>query len=874
MLPIVKHLKLYIFFIAVVSIASVCFANELDITDESLLHAQNSWKTSHNIEDYRKLFLAINLPSELTNKLLASAKLLADEENKNSVIDNTKPLSDPNNIYDLARLNELLESMDLSYELKSEIIRKALLVRKQLNIRIQTKEKILQAEQTIKENEELIQANTKQGRAQASYHERIILVSALVTAGAAVYIAPSLTGANATWLMNTIMAQINAKLPQLASALGAVAIPAAGAATAGIAVELTEDEILAVIAQRKGFTAASLSQILGAADKAQLIGKDKTANLIIDYSIDTSKTKAALMRIQNGIILNDAEIKEKADSLYDQLQEQKTKSLQKQPAQSSAAPSLVLRNHPALAQVHFPRILEPQMWNQEQHQKKSPIVIEIPIHTDREWKVLVAKNLIEKAKFKTPFLSTNPFESGDIANAFTAVTTTAKETIAATASAAHTSVVNRVSQASSTAVRTVWNKFMQAAEAVDPNAKAFIYLGTASLAISQFKSTFDLVVAVSSSIWTATSFIVSQPAKRSQVLAEVREKNRPLEAANKDLAKIIADNEKILANFQPTNQLEAFAVAFLRKKYEMAPSIASLIEHHLETCELDPQHFPRTKWLLELALNLPILATKELSIDLLEFKHLFRNYDVKIRHQLDGIAHHQVIESKHLAKKATKLIRSKRYYFEGAAGVGKTEAVKRLGKVLNLPIAHVNFHGATVETLIGSSINGGNPNPGRIIEAFLASNQGRSTSYSNMILVIDKADTLSPEIESFIATLLDPSTQSFFSPFFGTNIPLPSTIVLVGQKPIAETSFASSVTRVHFNGYNLQQKSDIVFKEILPQFAADTNIKEFQAQQTLPQEIVNEITEEISFSSNQSGIWDLEKKVTQILLSNLHSDEE
>ncbi len=858
---------------AITPLTGISLDNGPNVTDSHLLNYSSS--KGFNLSKVNDLISELSLPAAMEASLRQKATELSHTNTSNN--DTSAYLGEPyesQDLYNLDDLGQIVKSLNLPYETQAELLQRAFIAKKREQERNKAKEELAQAESDRSRN-------SSAGYGEAAFRAAIIAA----TIAAAVYVCYNMPPMKTVSEKGhkkaaAIEAGVRKHLPSRWTnwLLGPETIFPKGP---------TSEQLVEKIAARAGVEnfAETLNDSSSMFLKAQYDSGSKAKVILTIRNnwkgpdlMGLTSPAVASGQLNIGQIVAETPLNAEAASA---LSTEETEALREKAADAvrkMAAGALTNEGAGAVREKAADALstapYDPWVMTKT-FTKQTHVIIE----SEEEWDALIKTGLIKDLFVKKPTW-TEVAKSGFVekdknqipyADAFKYVTAT------------NTGAIKDK-------IEAIGAGLSQAKDAAASTAGAYFaysnITGISSAAIAIVYATSQTVSAAGSGV----KYLFSQPSALYYVI-------RATNAENNRLSKIIDAHTQFLKNYQPSTQLESFEVAYIRKKYLLDPNIATLIEHHLTICRQDPQHFAKTNWLLSLALNLPLTSNKPVEVDQDDFAHNFRHYSEEIRDYLASFINHYIIESNHLAKGDIHRLISQPLYFEGPPGVGKTEAVKRIGKVLNIPIARVNFHGASVEDLIGTSINSATPRPGRIIEAFLAASQGSTSSFVKMIFFIDDFDKLPPEISSFLLDLLEKRAKGFFSPFFNTTIKLPSIIILAGNKSMKDTYFETGVTSVYFGGYSEETKTKIIFEDILPQAVSDLNIDSFKLpsgyffgpknetyawlkkyqdskfdKQHVPQELVDSIDHIIGASEGDPGIRISEKRIIRLLEDALKKD--
>lgn len=236
----------------------------------------------------------------------------------------------------------------------------------------------------------------------------------------------------------------------------------------------------------------------------------------------------------------------------------------------------------------------------------------------------------------------------------------------------------------------------------------------------------------------------------------------------------------------------------------------------------------RLQKILDKALRLPFYS-KKLTYDEGKIDHLLRYYSPEVTEQLKLIAHSELIY-----QQSDPDLRDSHYpvYFFGEPGTGKTFAARQLAEAMGTNLAVVTLDGATIDDIVGTPFESVDAKAGRILDAIIARTaSSRDINHHNQVLLIDEFDRLfisgnekTKDVLSFMLKLLDPVNRSFYSPYLKTDIRLPDTIILAGNRDIHELSthdpelkaIASRLDKVTFKGFDQETKLAIASELMIP----------------------------------------------------------
>ncbi len=171
---------------------------------------------------------------------------------------------------------------------------------------------------------------------------------------------------------------------------------------------------------------------------------------------------------------------------------------------------------------------------------------------------------------------------------------------------------------------------------------------------------------------------------------------------------------------------------------------------------------------------------------------------------------------RHVAACRADSVRKIAAYFYGVPGVGKTRAIKLIAKALDLPFEIISLGEMTIKDLVGTE-----DDPGLLLKV-LSRAKINGEGAKNMLLGIDDADRVllnssEYELSSFILTLLEPETKSFFSPYLNTEVDISHLgIILAGNSNMTDPALGNRLHIIHFNGYGVDYKKSVVWDELFP----------------------------------------------------------
>ncbi|WP_066014102.1 AAA family ATPase [Endozoicomonas atrinae] len=291
----------------------------------------------------------------------------------------------------------------------------------------------------------------------------------------------------------------------------------------------------------------------------------------------------------------------------------------------------------------------------------------------------------------------------------------------------------------------------------------------------------------------------------------------------------------------------------------------------------------RLQKILDKALRLPFYS-KELVYDEDKIDEVLRDYPTYVADRLKLFAHSELIYQQTDAS-----IFDSHYpiYFLGAPGTGKTHAARQLAEAMGTNLAVVTLDGASIDDIVGTPFESANAKAGRILDAIVArTDSSQDINHHNQVLLIDEFDRLfisgnekSKDVLSFMLKLLDPSNRSYYSPYLKTEVRLPDTIILAGNRDIHELSahdpeleaIASRLDKVVFEGFDSRAKKKIAFEIMVPNKERRyQSAGKLFADFTLP-ESGHEMIHAFIETDQDPGLRSLEKYISQVFEKYAHS---
>ncbi|MGI2028036.1 ATP-binding protein [Endozoicomonas acroporae] len=284
----------------------------------------------------------------------------------------------------------------------------------------------------------------------------------------------------------------------------------------------------------------------------------------------------------------------------------------------------------------------------------------------------------------------------------------------------------------------------------------------------------------------------------------------------------------------------------------------------------------RLQKILDKALRLPFYS-KALVYDEEKIEEALQDYPTHVGERLKRFVHSELIY-----QQTDSSIHDSHYpiYFLGAPGTGKTYAAKQLAEAMGTNLAIVNLDGASIDDIVGTPFESANARAGRILDAIVArTDSSQDINHHNQVLLIDEFDRLfisgnekSKDVLSFMLKLLDPSNRSYYSPYLKTEVRLPETIILAGNRDIHELSthdpeleaIASRLDKVVFDGFDTRAKQRIAFETMIPNKERRyQSAGKLFADFTLPQSGHDMIHDFIE-TDQDPGLRSLEKYISQV----------
>lgn len=167
-------------------------------------------------------------------------------------------------------------------------------------------------------------------------------------------------------------------------------------------------------------------------------------------------------------------------------------------------------------------------------------------------------------------------------------------------------------------------------------------------------------------------------------------------------------------------------------------------------------------------------------------------------------------------------------YLQGPPGVGKTEAVHKLGKVLGIPVIKINLaEFSHIQQLKG--IHCEYPEDSRCTAGLIA-NKLTGQPTKNAILFFDEADQVlnrlhegqSHEMVSFMLDLLEGKTQFLENPYFNIELDVRYFgVILAGNSPLSNQALQSRLSLLSFGNYTQAYRIKAGRGRFLPEILQD-----------------------------------------------------
>jgi len=287
-------------------------------------------------------------------------------------------------------------------------------------------------------------------------------------------------------------------------------------------------------------------------------------------------------------------------------------------------------------------------------------------------------------------------------------------------------------------------------------------------------------------------------------------------------ASLIVNMLKQRFNLEETSDpFEKHQIEYVRNKSQIPLSYQEAIERIFIESKCEPRFDDKVyKQKIKMLLDLPT-QNKEIIYDENVINKAFLGYSPEAELDLKRFC------IRHVAACTENNVRKIAAYFKGEPGVGKTRAAHQMGQALTVPLKKVSLAEIDIEDLVGTR-----DKPGLLL-SILCENQGKEKNFKNMLLLMDDADRIlladgqqfgrfsSGMLLSFLLTLLEPETKTFYSPFLDLEVDISSLgIILAGNTDITDAALASRLQIIEFSNYESEYKKQIVWEELFPSMLA------------------------------------------------------
>ena len=267
--------------------------------------------------------------------------------------------------------------------------------------------------------------------------------------------------------------------------------------------------------------------------------------------------------------------------------------------------------------------------------------------------------------------------------------------------------------------------------------------------------------------------------------------------------------------------------------------------------------------------NIPFNKYNNINININSNREI-KEYLINSKKKLDKTLYSQNIIKQQIIEFIAKFISnpiSQGYILgvNGPPGIGKTTLIKNgLSEILNRPVHIINLSGNSDSSYInGHSFTYEGSKPGKIIDILI------SSDCMNPIIYFDELDKLSntsqgKEIENLLINITDSSQNNLFEDKFLSNISIDlSKIIFIfayNDSNNISPILLDRITEFKLNGYDLNEKSTILLKYIVPNIINEFNLN---SKISFSKNSIDYIIEK--FNNNEQGMRNLKKKMYKII---------
>jgi hypothetical protein len=252
--------------------------------------------------------------------------------------------------------------------------------------------------------------------------------------------------------------------------------------------------------------------------------------------------------------------------------------------------------------------------------------------------------------------------------------------------------------------------------------------------------------------------------------------------------------------------LEDYEIEYFLKKRFMEPPLQAFVEDKLLALHKNlssPGNVEKIVDSLKISLGMYRDDDKKIAYDTKKFQENFDGYKQEVRDGYRLFYMSQVLrEGANPSQKTNLQGNASILYLKGRPGTGKTMSVEALSQVMDANVVKISLNESN------SNLFGTAEDPGLLARQMAAQNDGRP-----QILFIDEFDRGNPDM-SRLLKILDPTTKSYFNPYYQCEISLPKIRIVAGNVGIQDPALLNRLQILEYNGFEPAYKKTVLLQRV------------------------------------------------------------